>query len=304
MARLGWKWHGSGDPCHEAPLLPVSRLARLRAGQGARTLAGLMSYKRIISTMGCPELALDEVAALAQRHALDGVELRALAGTIDLPAHFASAYGSPEALAARRSAVPVTAFCTSLKAVGATAADRVAFLALIPWAEALGVPWLRVFDGGRTADEAELAEAADTVRWWRGLRAKSGWKTDIMIETHDTLLTGAAVRRFLAAAPGTAIRWDSHHTWKKGGEDPPVTWAAIKDAVVSIDVKDSISLPSARHPYTYVLPGDGEFPMAPLRAMLQAEYGGPVSLEWEKMWHPYLPPLDEALTAAEENRWW
>lgn len=263
-----------------------------------------MPYRRIISTMGCPELTLDVAAALALHHALDGVELRALAGTIDLPTHFASAYGAPEALAARRPAVPVTAFCTSLKAVGATAADRAAFLALIPWAEALGVPWLRVFDGGKAADAAELAEAADTVRWWRELRAKHGWKTDIMIETHDSLLTGAVVRRLLAVAPGTAIRWDSHHTWKKGGEDPVATWQAIKNAVVSIDVKDSISRPSARHPYTYVLPGDGEFPMAPLRAVLRAEYGGPLSLEWEKLWHPSLPPLDEALAAAERNRWW
>lgn len=254
--------------------------------------------------MGCPELALDAVAALAQRHALDGIELRALAGMIDLPAHFAAAYGSPEALAARRPAVPVTAFCTSLKAVGATTADRAAFLALIPWVEALGVPWLRVFDSGKTGDASELAEAADTVRWWRELRAKHDWKTDIMIETHDTLLTGAAVQRFLAVAPGTAIRWDSHHTWKKGGEDPVTTWRAIRDAVVSIDVKDSISRPSDRHPYTYVLPGDGEFPMAPLREVLRAEYGGPLSLEWEKLWHAYLPPLDDALAAAASHSWW
>lgn len=276
----------------------------MRASRAWRTLVVLMFYQRIISTMGCPELTLDEAAALARRHKLDGVELRALAGMIDLPAHFASVYGAPEALAARRPAVPVAAFCTSLKAVGATAADRAAFLALIPWAEALGVPRLRVFDGGRVADSAELAEAADTVRWWRALRAKHGWKTDIMIETHDSLLTGATVRRLLAVSPGTAIRWDSHHTWKKGGEDPLVTWRAIKDAVVSIDVKDSVSRPSAKHPYTYVLPGEGEFPMAPLRAVLRAEYGGPVSLEWEKLWHASLPPLDEALNAAARAGWW
>ncbi|AOS44198.1 hypothetical protein Verru16b_01259 [Lacunisphaera limnophila] len=263
-----------------------------------------MSYTRIISTLGCPDLALTGVGALVRGHGLDGCELRALGGSLDLHAHFTAEYGSPAGLAARRPAEPVTAFCTSLKAVGATAVEREQFLQLIPWAEALGVCGLRVFDGGTTGDAAELAAMADTVRWWRELRAQHGWKTDIMIETHDTLLTGAAVRRLLAVAPGTAIRWDSHHTWKKGGEDPCVTWAAIKDAVAAIDVKDSISRPSAKHAWTYVLPGAGEFPMAPLRKVLAAEFAGPVSLEWEKLWHAYLPTLDEALVAAEKSRWW
>lgn len=254
--------------------------------------------------MGCPELSLDEVAALARQHGLDGIELRGLAGTIDLAEHFASAYGTPAALNARKPTMPITAFCTSLKAVGSTAAEREVFLKLIPWADALGVPWLRVFDGGTDGNQAEIAEAAATVQWWRGLRARHGWRADIMIETHDSLLTGAKVRRFLEHSPGTRIRWDSHHTWKKGGEDPVATWLAIKEAVVSIDVKDSIARPSARHPYTYVLPGEGEFPMAPLRQVLQEEYNGPVSLEWEKLWHPSLLPLDEALAAADRNRWW
>ena len=281
-------------------------VARLRAGRSAPTLISLMPYTRVISTLGCPELSLDAVGALARRHGLGAIELRGLAGTMDLPAHFAATYGTPGKLAGqwRPAGVSIAALSTSLKAVGGTTADREAFLQFIPWAEALGVRWLRVFDGGKSAEAGELADAAATVQWWRELRAKKGWKTDIMIETHDSLLTGAAVRQFLAVAPGTAIRWDSHHTWKKGGEDPVATWRAIKGEVVSIDVKDSVSRPSARHAWTYVLPGDGEFPMAPLRTVLGAEYAGPMSLEWEKLWHPYLPSLDEALAAAARNGWW
>ncbi len=263
-----------------------------------------MPYRRIISTMGCPELSLSAAASLAQRHGLDGIELRSLGGTIDLPAHFAATYGTPEKLAAQRLAVPVVAFCPSLKLVGATAEERDAFLRVVPWAEALGARWLRVFDAAAGDTAADLAAAAETVRWWREQRARHGWQADLMVETHDSLLTAAAVRRFFEACPGTAIRWDSHHTWKKGGEDPLVTWRGIKDAVVSIDVKDSISRASAKHPYTYVLPGDGEFPMAALRAVLAAEYSGPLSLEWEKLWHAYLSPLDEALDHANQRGWW
>ena len=70
-------------------------------------------------------------------------------------------------------------------------------------------------------------------------------------------------------------------------------------------VKDSIPVPSARHPFTYTLPGDGGFPIAPLLGALRADgFSGAVSLEWERMWHPYLPSLDEALVVAAQRGWW
>jgi sugar phosphate isomerase/epimerase len=54
-----------------------------------------------------------------------------------------------------------------------------------------------------------------------------------------------------------------------------------------------------------VPPGDGEFPVTPLLAALRTdEFAGPVCFEWEKLWHPYLPPLDEALRVAAGRNWW
>ena len=45
-----------------------------------------MSYRRSISTLGCPEYSLEQVLDLAKRHRLDAVEIRALSNTIDVPA--------------------------------------------------------------------------------------------------------------------------------------------------------------------------------------------------------------------------
>lgn len=263
-------------------------------------------YRRSVSTLGCPEYSLEQVLGLAQRHALDAVELRALAGTVDLPAVLAAAYGTPAVLAKklRRAPVPVVSLDTSLKLAGNSPADRADFLRFLPWAEATGVPWLRVFDGGHAADTATHRAMADTVAWWRALKKERGWRAEIMVETHDALCTTTAIRQFLALAPGTAILWDTQHTWKNGGEDPVATWRAIGAQVVHVHVKDSISRPSEKHPFTYVLPGDGEFPLAPLRTVLAAEFTGAVSLEWEKLWHPYLAPLDDALNAAVRRNWW
>jgi len=261
---------------------------------------------RCFSSLGCPDLSLDETLALAVKHGIGAVELRSLGGTVELPKYFAEKFGTPEKLAVRvrASGVRLVGFGASLNLAGVTAAEREQLAAFAPWAEALGVPRLRVFDG-KNADTTGLAAALETLRWWRELRAARGWAVDVMIETHDSLFTAAAIGRFLAAAPGAAILWDAHHTWRKGGEDPVATWRAIRASVVHVHVKDSINVPSARHPFTYVLPGDGEFPIAPVLAALRTDkFSGPVSLEWEKLWHPYLPPLDEALRVAAARAWW
>lgn len=265
-----------------------------------------MSYQRAISTLGCPERDLAGVAALIQAHGLDGAELRYLEGTLDLPGCFARKYGPPEALTAevRKLGLKIVALGTSFKLADDGEAGREALRAFVPWAEALGVRWLRVFDGGKPGDAAGVSAMVANLAWWRKLRAAAGWRCDLMVETHDSLTTAKSIRELVDAAGGAAILWDTHHTWKRGGEEPLVTWAAIKPQVVHLHVKDSISRPSARHPFTYVLPGEGEFPAGPLIEVLGREFDGFVSLEWEKQWHPYLPPLEEALVAAERRHWW
>lgn len=264
---------------------------------------------RCFSSLGCPDFSLTQALALAARHRIDAVELRALGGTIDLPGQLIAQFGSPSQLAARLTATPpaarIVALDASLHLVNPKPAEREQLTALAPWAEALDIPWLRVFDGGSLADEVEIAEAAATLHWWQEMQCRHGWRVNLMVETHDSLFTAAAIRRLLSAVPDTAILWDTHHTWRKGGEDPVTTWAAIRHRVVHVHVKDSIRVPSAKHPFTYVLPGDGEFPIAPLLAALRADsYLGFVSLEWEKMWHPYLPPLEDALRVAAARQWW
>jgi hypothetical protein len=123
-----------------------------------------VSLLRCFSSLGCPELSLDETLALAGRHQLAAVELRALGGTMDLSNYFAKTFGTPAALAEKLRGQPVkiVALDTSFEVAEGTAADRERLLAFVPWAEALGGLRLRVFDGGRTADDAELARAAAT----------------------------------------------------------------------------------------------------------------------------------------------
>ena len=266
-----------------------------------------MSLHRCFSSLGCPELSLDGMLALAASYGISLIELRAIGGTVDLLAYFNAQYEAGADLAAhlRASTVRVAALDSSLHLIGPTDDERSELAALAPWADALDVPWLRVFDGGKPAASAAFSEANETLAWWRELRSRNGWRADIMVETHDSLFTTDALGRFLEVVPDVSILWDAHHTWRKGGEDPAITWPAIRERVVHVHVKDSINVPSARHPFTYVLPGSGEFPIRRVLELIEADgFGGPVSLEWEKLWHPYLPSLDEALATAAKRHWW
>ena len=258
--------------------------------------------RAVFSTLGCPELSLAEVFALVRRHNLGGVEIRALEGRMDLPALFREQYGEPSELRkyAARAGVEIVSLDSSFKLAGAPEGARDELLAFAGWAEGIGAPFVRVFDGGAFASPlpAEyLAEAVGSVRWWRAEREKRGWTVDIMVETHDALCTGANCRALWdAAGVEIPVLWDAHHTWRKAGEAVDVTWEALRGHVPHIHYKDSVGKPSARHPFTYVLPGEGEFPLGDLaRVLRQDAYGGVLSLEWERQWHPYLAPVDEAL---------
>lgn len=263
-------------------------------------------YRRAFSSLGLPAGGLDDLGQRVRQYGLDGVELRALGGSIDLPAYFEEKYGKPAELAreVHRAGLQVFSLSTSLRLLASGPGEREAFLRFVPWAEALGVPWLRVFDGGRSGDDLELAQAAATVRWWRELRAHNQWHTDLLMEAHDVLADGAALRRFVAAVPGVPLLWDTHFTWRRSGEDPVATWRQIGEHVRQLHVKDSIGQPGEHDPFTLVLPGAGEFPMARLRVALDSAFTGVMSLEWEKHWRPMLPALDEALHHAAKVNWW
>jgi sugar phosphate isomerase/epimerase len=259
------------------------------------------------STLGCAEFDWPRVAALAARHGMPQVELRALADRMDLPAYLREQYGTPERFAAvvEQAGLSVPVLDTSLNLFGADAAARAALLEFGPWADALGARWLRVFDGGRLAEDAPASAFApmlETVAWWRAERERHGWKADLAVETHDCLFTGTAIRRFQALLPRpVGILWDAWHTWFRGGERPADTWRAIGREVVHLHIKDGVRRTGEQPAFRYVFLGKGEYPFNELaEALRSGGYSGAVSLEWERKWHPTLEPLEEVLAAAPQ----
>ncbi|WP_226951297.1 sugar phosphate isomerase/epimerase family protein [Rhizobium terrae] len=243
---------------------------------------------------------MHEVADLAERHGIEAVELRALSATLDLPTALAAEFGEPSGLATflSRQKVRVAALNTSIRLF--EAADLSGIEPFISWAEAAGAGYLRVFDGGNRLSEADLEQAADMLDAWQAMRRSRRLNVDLMIETHDALADFDQLVAFVERVPTARILWDTHHTWARG-TDIEALWRRIAGNVVHLHVKDSAPDGSGRR--RYVLPGQGDFPIARLVSLLRSNACRlPISLEWERHWHPELPPLEDALRAA--RTWW
>ena len=266
-------------------------------------------FKWAFSTLGCPTLSLDGICTVARDFGLEFVEVRAVEERLDLPKLFSEQFGSPEALDQYLKDGELNICCldTSLKLVENDGKDRKAFLEFLPWTDAMGAPWLRVFDGGTVdggLDDPSYAKAMETLEWWHREKETGGWNAEIAVETHDCLVQTESCRRLLENYPQLRIIWDTHHTWRKGHNSIENSWNQLGQNTCSVHIKDSISQPSRQHPFTYVNLGDGEFPLLSTLDLLQEnQFRGYVTIEWERLWHPYLPDISDALTRAKALNW-
>jgi len=242
------------------------------------------------SSMGQPELSLEECENLAIECGADFLELRVLEGSLDLPAYFQSRE-------TKNSRVPVRLLASSLRLAEASEADFTDFATFGDLAHRMEVPFVRIFGGGReghSLTEQELNEAVSAANRVREMIKDHQWGFEPLLETHDAFSSSSqilALDRFLDRP--LSILWDSHHTWKLAGESLQESWAHLGPRIRHIHYKDSVTEGEA---FRYVLPGKGQFPTQQLFDLLRNEgYEEGVSLEWEKLWHPELPPLKEAI---------
>lgn len=262
------------------------------------------------STLGCPEASLPEAFALASEFFIPAIELRSLQNTVELPKLFAESGWSPPVVRdlAAHHHVRLASAGSSFKLISPEASERAALTEFCAWADALDIPFVRIFGGGKWSvplTDADFQMAIQNLDWWRAEKSARGWRLELLLETHDAFAASEPclhLNRRLAQ-PLNLI-WDSHHTWRFGGEKPAETWRQIGPLVRHVHFKDSMDKPSARHPYTYVLCGQGQMPLGDIIAILRGNnFKGGVSLEWEKLWHPYLAPLSTALDGLRKLPW-
>ncbi|WP_188187254.1 sugar phosphate isomerase/epimerase family protein [Nonomuraea sp. SYSU D8015] len=246
-----------------------------------------------VSTLGMPGEGLDRAIEIATGHGCAGLELRLHP---DTGVH--SGLDAEERRSVRERVesagleISALAGYVGICEPGPDEPVVEALLADLRLAADLGAPGVRVFPRG---DDPAVGA--------RRLKAVSGTASElgrrVLVETHDSMPTCAAVARLLAEAGSpetTGAIWDLLHPWRHG-ESPADSLAALGPYLSYVQVKDAVSAQDT----TPVPMGAGSVPLEEAGELLRgAGYSGWVSLEWERTWYPHVAPVEEILPGAAD----
>jgi len=275
-----------------------SFLAALGAGLAAapgllRAQSRSARYPIAFSTLGCPDWTWMTILENAGRYGYAALELRGIAGEMDLPK-------VPEFIGTRLAETK-----RDLAALGLVVSDLGASSRMhekdpavraqqfdegrrfIDLAQAMGVKYVRMF-----GDRIPEGEPKDEVmkRVVEGFRTMADYArpagVTVLIESHGDFTRSADIEGILTsvASPQFALLWDAHHSFVAGKEQPADTFAKIGKWARHTHLKDSKPQGADRR---YVLVGAGEVPVKEqVRVLAAAGYKGLYCFEWEKKWHP------------------
>ena len=251
--------------------------------------------KLCFSTLGCVDYDLSAVLGLCRKYGLGAVELRGVGGELNfrrMPDFLPDRIGATRERFAAAGVTPLVlgSSCAfhDVEKRDATLAEGVA---VIRAAAALGAMGVRVF-GNRAVGEHPAVPVIEGIE--AQLAATPGTNVSVLLEVHGDFNTVPALSPVLEHfknEPRFGLIWDIAHSHPTHGANWPVFYAAIAPFIRHVHIKDARG-------DRLTLPGEGELPIVPIvRRLLADGYDGAFSLEWEKKWHPELPPLETALDA-------
>ena len=250
------------------------------------------------STLACPEWSPDEVVDHAAALGYDAVEWRG--GT---EGHVSTAWPADRRAALRRrmdergiAALAVTAYSVFTSPDSdEREANRAHLRAHVRLARDLGAPFVRTFLGFRSdepGDDAMTARLAGALAPVAEDAATLG--VTIVIEPHDDFVDATSVAAVLRTLdhPAVGAVWDVGNAWE-AGERPETGAAALAPWIRYIQLKDGRGRGAA---WQLTRLGEGDVPLSASLA-LAASSGPlpPLSLEWERAWHPELDRADVVL---------
>ena len=257
--------------------------------------------KLCFSTLGCADRDPEQIIRTAHTFGIPFLEIRGMGGVMDnreIPAFqpenrpltkakFADAHLQIQVIGTS------ACFHNPAERKGALAEAH----ATVELAAALDAPFIRVF-GNNTGSAP--AEAIRSVK--EGLRIladdAAAHGVTVLLETHGDFRDESTLCPILDALgdhPGFGLIWDVMHTYFATGRNFLPLYRLLRPSIRHVHFKDCT--PDRQQ----VLPGKGDIPLPEiLRQLQQDSFDGCISLEWERKWHPDLPPIEDALTAMRE----
>jgi len=258
--------------------------------------------KLAFSTLGCPDWNLAQIVEAAHRFRYDGVELRAIDGSVDL---LSRPEFRPDEIANTRRyfedhAVSICCIDTSCTFHSLDRSERLAqvdlALAHAELAAQLGATLIRVFPDkiqpGATREQTRdfIAESLRRI----ADRLPSG--LHVALETHgDFARTDAAAEiATLADHPRVKLIWDVANS-VAAGDSIAHGARTTEPYLVHIHLRDARPVAGSEH-WLPMLAGRGCVPFAEAVAAIEMlKFDGYVSFEWEKYWRPEIEEPEVAL---------
>ena len=254
------------------------------------------------STLGCPNWELGQIVEAARSLGYDGIELRALAGDLDL---LKRPEFKPEALATTHrwlvdQHISVCCVDSSCTFDSPDADERVKQVEVAvrhaELAAALGAPLIRVFPDKVQAG-ATRAETHDNIAaCLREVAERAPAEVRIGLETHGDFARAEVAAEIvrLAEHPNVALIWDVANS-VAAGDSIAEAARAVSPYLAHVHLRDALAVEGSEH-WLPVLAGRGQVSFAAAVSALQKlNYAGYISFEWEKYWHPEIEEPEVAL---------
>ena len=255
------------------------------------------------STLGCVEKTAEEVTELAVHYGIGSLEVRGLAGELDVGkiAAFSEEKAAATLALWRQNGVMPRVLGTSCafhdagKLEAALKEGREALVV----ARRMGFGAIRVFGNKLCRGEATEETAERVARSILALcDAAEEADVQVLLEVHgdfnrcETLLP---VLDCCGKHASFGLIWDVAHSDRAYGADWRAFYREIRPFIRHVHLKDHVRTSDGTPP-RLVLPGEGDIPLADILAVLECDgFAGGYSLEWEAKWYPELPPLSVAL---------
>ena len=256
--------------------------------------------KLAFSTLGCPNWNLAQIIEVARRLGYDGVELRAVGGSLDLlslPEFNAKGIAKTKGYFEDHG-IEICCVDTSCTFHSLDEEERLAqveqALAHAELAAELRSPLIRVFPD-KIQPGAKREETRDYIaESLREIAQRMPAGVQVALETHGDYARSEAAAEIVTLAdhPKVKLIWDVANSLAAGDS---IAHAArtVEPYLAHIHLRDARPTTDSEH-WLPVLAGRGNVSFADTLAAVE-NYDGYVSFEWEKYWHPEIEEPDVAL---------
>ncbi len=244
--------------------------------------------KLAFSTLGCPDFSWVDIYSMAKDLGFDGIEIRGLGNEIFAvqaqPFTESQLPHTVKKLSELRLQIPCLSSGCCLKFAENSQKNHEEIMQYITLASKLGTPYIRILADLEPQPEGEVDDNVILAALSRLIPIAEEKGVTLLVETNGVYSDTTRLSKLLNQIKSDAVAalWDTHHTYRFGGETPGKTVQNLGAYIQYVHIKDSVV---ENDSIKYRMMGEGDMPVDDIMMALRSiNYDGFVSLEWVKRW--------------------